>query len=63
MTWIYTSLVVPPPGTHFLLLWPTYLTAAMMKAMTATPPIVPTMTAIRYFSGMKERRRYGEVGI
>lgn len=36
--------------TYFLLLWPTYLTAAMMKAMTATPPIVPTMTAIMYFS-------------
>ncbi len=36
--------------THFLLFWPTYLTAAMMKAMTATPPIVPTMTAIMNFS-------------
>lgn len=39
--------------THFLLFWPTYRTAAMMKAMTATPPIVPTITAIMYFSENK----------
>lgn len=42
------------PWTHFLLLWPTYRTAAMMKAMTATPPMVPTITAIMYFSEEEE---------
>ena len=32
----------------------------MMKAMTATPPMVPTITAIMYFSGDEEEEEEKE---
>lgn len=31
-----------------------------MKAMTATPPMVPTITAIMYFSGEEEEEKRQE---
>lgn len=33
----------------------------MMKAMTATPPMVPTMTAIMYFSAKVIKVRYEDM--